>query len=223
MTDAPAFRLYGFWRSMAAYRVRVALNLKGVAVEEIALDLDAGDQFAPDFLAINPEGAVPALVEPGRPAITQSMAILEYLEERFTQPPLLPADLEGRARVRSLAALVVSDTHPLIVPRARTYLTQVAGLDAAAARAWGVHWITRGLAMLEARLARDPETGLFSHGDAPTFADLALASLAVPAQTLGFDLAPYPTVSRIVAACADVPAFAAAHPSRQVGAPQRRA
>jgi maleylacetoacetate isomerase len=221
MPDAPTFRLYGFWRSMAAYRVRVALNFKSVAVEEVALDLDAGDQFAPDFLAINPEGAVPALVEAGRPAITQSMAILEYLEERFPMPALLPADLEGRARVRSLAALVVSDTHPLIVPRARAYLTQVAGLDAAAARAWGVHWITRGLATLETRLARDAETGAFSHGDAPTFADLTLASLAVPAQALGFDLAPYPTVSRIVAACADIAAFADAHASRQPGAPQR--
>jgi maleylacetoacetate isomerase/maleylpyruvate isomerase len=221
MTDAPTFRLYGFWRSMAAYRVRVALNLKGVAVEEVALDLNAGDQFAADFLAINPEGAVPALVEPGRPAITQSMAILEYLEERFPQPALLHADLEGRARVRSLAALVVSDTHPLIVPRVHKYLAGEAGFDTTRFRAWASHWIGRGLGVLEARLARDPETGAFSHGDAVTFADLTLGSLAVPAQTLGFNLAPYPTVSRIVAACAELPAFERAHPLRQAGAPQR--
>lgn len=219
MPDAPAFRLYGFWRSMAAYRVRVALNIKGVAVEEVALDLNAGDQFAPDFLAINPEGAVPALVEPGQPAITQSMAILEYLEERFPQPALLPADPAGRARVRSLAALVVSDTHPLIVPRVATYLTSEGGFDQPRFRAWAGHWIGRGLSTLEARLARDAQTGAFCHGDAVTLADLTLASLAVPARTLRFDLAPYPTVSRIVTACEGIDAFARAHPSRQLGAP----
>jgi maleylacetoacetate isomerase/maleylpyruvate isomerase len=221
MSDTPAFRLYGFWRSMAAYRVRVALNLKGVVVEEVALDLNAGDQFAPDFLAINPEGAVPALVEPGRPALTQSMAILEYLEERFPEPALLPTDLDGRARVRSLAALVVSDTHPLIVPRVHKYLAGEGGFDTTRFRAWANHWIGRGLATLETRLTRDSETGAFCHGEAVTIADLTLASLAVPAQTLGFDLAPYPTVSRIVAACAENPAFERAHPLRQAGAPQR--
>src|ERR1700743_1717857 len=116
MTDAPPLTLYGFWRSMAAYRVRVALALKGLQAHEIAIDLDAGEQFAPDFLAVNPEGAVPALGEPGQTPITQSMAILEYLEERFPDPPLLPKDLRGRARVRGLAAVIVSDTHPLLVP-----------------------------------------------------------------------------------------------------------
>src|ERR1700760_3630651 len=121
MADRPKLLLYGFWRSMAAYRVRVALNLKGLEAEEVALDLDAGDQFAPDFLAVNPEGAVPALIVDGQPALTQSMAILGYLEERFPEPALLPKDLAGRARVRSLSALVASDTHPLIVPRVRTY------------------------------------------------------------------------------------------------------
>src|ERR1700761_8196982 len=109
MTDQPTLRLYGFWRSMAAYRVRVALNLKDLVAEEIALDLDAGDQFAPDFLAINPEGAVPALLVGDQPPLTQSMAILEYLEERFPKPALLPKDLAARARVRSLCALVVAD------------------------------------------------------------------------------------------------------------------
>jgi maleylacetoacetate isomerase len=216
-------RLYGFWRSMAAYRVRVALNLKGVAVEEVALDLNAGDQFAPDFLAINPEGAVPALVEDGQPALTQSMAILEYLEERFPEPALLPDDLAGRARVRSLCALVVSDTHPLIVPRVHKYLADEGGFDTARFRAWASHWIGRGLGALETRLGRDAATGAFSHGDRVTFADLTLASLAVPAQTLGFELAPYPTVSRIVAACAGLAAFEAAHPMTQAGAPQGRA
>src|SRR5580692_2614450 len=116
MTDEPMFQLYGYWRSMATYRVRVALALKGVRVQEVAVDLDTGEQLTPQFLAVNPEGAVPALIEPGQPALTQSTAILEYLEERFPDPPLLPRDLRGRARVRSLAALIAGDTHPLIVP-----------------------------------------------------------------------------------------------------------
>jgi len=213
------FRLYGFWRSMATYRVRVALNLKGVAVEEVALDLNAGDQLAPEFLAVNPEGAVPALVEEGRPALTQSTAILEYLEERFPEPPLLPADLEGRARVRSLSALVISDTHPLIVPRVHAYLAGEGGFDTTRFRAWASHWIGRGFSALETRLARDEATGVFCHGDTVTFADLCLASLAVPGKTLGFDLSPYPTVARIAACCEDLDAFARAHPRLQAGAP----
>ena len=213
------FRLYGFWRSMATYRVRVALNLKGVKAEEVALDLNAGDQFDPNFLAINPEGAVPALVEAGRPALTQSMAILEYLEERFPDPPLLPSDLEARARVRSLCALVVSDTHPLIVPRVAAYLTGEGGSDPAKFRAWALHWMGRGFSTLETRLSRDSATGVFCHGDQVTLADLSLASLAVPAQTLGFDLSPYPNVARIAACCEELDAFARAHPKHQAGAP----
>jgi maleylacetoacetate isomerase len=220
MPDQDPLFLYGFWRSMAAYRVRVALALKGVAAREIAVDLDAGEQFAPDFLAVNPEGAVPALVEPGQPPLTQSMAILEYLEECYPQPPLLPADLYGRARVRSLAALVVSDTHPLIVPRVRTYLTVEAGFDDAAFRAWSAHWVTRGLAGMEARLANDRATGAFCHGDSVTFADICLANLGLAAHTLRFDLGQTPTVARILKRCDALEAFVGAHPNRQLGAPK---
>jgi maleylacetoacetate isomerase len=198
MSDQSALVLYGFWRSMAAYRVRVALALKGLAVHEIAIDLDAGEQFAPSFVAVNPEGAVPALIEPGHAPLTQSMAILEYLEERYPDPPLLPADLHGRARVRSLAALVVSDTHPLIVPRVRSYLTAEASFDDAAFRAWSAHWVTRGLTAMEARLASDPVTGAFCHGDNVTFADICLANLGLAARTLRFDLGQTPTVARII-------------------------
>jgi maleylacetoacetate isomerase len=211
--------LYGFWRSMAAYRVRVALALKGVAVREIAIDLDAGEQFAPDFLAVNPEGAVPALIEPGQAPLTQSMAILEYLEERYPDPPLLPADLHGRARVRSLAALVVSDTHPLIVPRVRTYQTARAGFDEAALRDWSAHWVTRGLTAMEARLANDPATGAFCHGDSVTFADICLGNLGIAARNLRIDLGQTATVAGILERCDALEAFAKAHPSRQLGAP----
>jgi maleylacetoacetate isomerase len=223
MTDQPALVLYGFWRSMAAYRVRVALALKSVAVREVAIDLDAGEQLAPGFLAVNPEGAVPALVEPGQAPLTQSMAILEYLEERYPDPPLLPADPHGRARVRSLAALVVSDTHPLIVPRVRTYLAAEAGFDDVAFRAWSAHWVTRGLTAMEARLANNAATGAFCHGDGVTFADICLANLGIAARTLRFDLAQTPTVARIIERCDALEAFANAHPLRQLGAPKASA
>jgi maleylacetoacetate isomerase len=219
MTDAPTLTLYGFWRSMAAYRVRVALAFKGLQAHEIAIDLDAGEQFAPDFLAVNPEGAVPALVEPGQAPITQSMAILEYLEERYPDPPLLPKDLPGRARVRALAALIVSDTHPLMVPRVRAYLADHAGFDEAAARAWSLHWVARGLDTMEARLARDPETGVFCHGDRVTFADICLANLGVVIRASRIDMAGRPTVARIIAACDELEPFRRADPRLQLGAP----
>ena len=221
MTDEPALQLYGYWRSMAGYRVRVALNLKGIRAQEIPVNLEAGEQLAPEFLAVNPEGAVPALIEPGQPALTQSTAILEYLDERFPEPPLLPKDLRARARVRSLAALIVSDTHPMIVPRVRHYLMTHAGFDNAAWRAWAINWVRRGVTAMETRLAGDPATGGFCHGDQVTIADICLASLVVVAKGLGlqFELSDIPTVTRICARCEEIDAFERANPIRQVGAP----
>lgn len=219
MTGQPALTLYGFWRSMAAYRVRVALAFKGLQVHEVAVDLNAGEQFAPDFLAVNPEGAVPALVEPGQAPITQSMAILEYLEERYPDPPLLPRDLHGRARVRSLAALIVSDTHPLLVPRVHAYLAEHAKFDEAALRDWSFHWVARGLDAMEARLAHDPQTGVFCHGDQVTFADICLGNLGVVVRASRVDMARRPTVARIIAACDELEPFRRANPRLQLGAP----
>jgi len=219
MADDAGLQLYGFWRSMAAYRVRVALNLKGLKASEIALNLDAGEQFAPEYLALNPEGAVPALVEPGHPPITQSMAILEYLEEAYPQAPLLPADPHGRARVRSLAAVIVSDTHPLMVPRVRAYLNEHAGFDEAALRDWSIHWGVRGLAVIEARLARDAATGVYCHGDQVTFADICLTNLGMAMRAAKIDMSAYPTVARIIAACEQLEAFQRANPRLQLGAP----
>jgi maleylacetoacetate isomerase len=217
MTDQAT--LYGFWRSMAAYRVRVALHLKGIQVQEIAINLDAGEQFSPQFLAVNPEGALPALVESGQPALIQSMAILEYLNERYPEPPLLPKDLHARARVRSLAALIASDTHPLIVPRVRSYLSSHAGFDHAAWRAWATHWVTRGAAAMEKRLAADPATGDFCHGDRVSFADICLASLIIIARAIKFELKEIPTITRIVGRCEQMEAFQRANPLQQPGAP----
>ncbi|MFL5298678.1 MAG: maleylacetoacetate isomerase [Phenylobacterium sp.] len=219
MSDEPMTVLYGFWRSMAAYRVRVALALKGVAVREVAINLDAGEQFAPEFVAVSTDGVVPALVEPGRPPLTQSMAILEYLEERYPDPPLLPVDPHGRARVRSLAFLVAGDTHPLLTHRVTSYLRQTAGLDEAAARAWSAHWVRRGLFAAEARLADHPDTGDFCHGDRATFADICLVNLGIAARNGGFDLSAVPTVARILARCETLEAFQRADPRRQIGAP----
>jgi maleylacetoacetate isomerase len=219
VTESSDLTLYGFWRSSATYRVRVALSLKGVQVHETMVNIDAGEQFGAEFQAVNPEGALPALIVPGHPPLTQSVAILEYLEERYPRPPLLPADPHGRARVRSLAGLMVSDTHPLIVPRVKKYLTEVAGLDAAAWRAWQVNWFTRGFQAMEARLAGDPATGQFCHGDAPTVADICLASVVAVARVFKIEVARIPTVDGIMARCEAIEAFARANPMRQDGAP----
>ncbi len=223
MAEQPKLQLYAFWRSSATYRVRVALNLKGVTAEETLIDLDAGQQLSAEFLAVNPQGAIPALVEPGHAPLTQSVAILEYLEERFPQPPLLPSDPYSRARVRSLAATMAGDTHPLIVPRVKKYLTGTAGFDDAAWRAWQVNWFTRGFEAMEARLAADDATGTFCHGHKPTMADICLASVVVVARVFKVEVANIPTIERIMASCEELDAFARANPMRQVGAPGRGA
>lgn len=204
-------QLYTYWRSMAAYRVRVAMALKGLCVEEIPLDILAGDQFRAEFIELNPEGAVPALVEGREPALTQSMAILEYLEECWPQPPLLPPDPRGRARVRSLCAVIVSDTHPLLVPRVRSYLREH-GFNEEAGREWSSHWMTRAARVIEARLARDTETGAFCHGEQVTLADICLASLFTLGKAAGFTLDDAPTIEPILRRCEATEAFQNAMP-----------
>jgi maleylacetoacetate isomerase len=212
--------IYGFWRSNAMYRLRVALNLKGIPYREIPVNLDAGEQHAPDFLARNPMGAVPALVEGDLPPLTQSLALLEKLEELHPEPPILPRDPRGRARVRALAATVASDTHPLIVPRVRTYLTTKAGFDADAFRAWVSHWVGQGLSGLEANLARSPETGRFCHGDQITMADICVSGLVMIGRVFKLDVPSTPVLSAIVERCMAEDAFAKAEPSRQPDFPR---
>ena len=211
--------LYGFWRSNATYRVRVALNLKGVSYREIPIDLDAGEQYRPDFLARNPFAAVPALIEAGQPPITQSLALLDYIEDIHPAPPLLPPDARGRARVRAIAADVACDSHPLIVPRVKKYL-EGSGFDDATYGEWRRHWITTGLQGIEAKLAKSPETGRFCHGDAITVADICLAGLVVLQRLFKFDVPNIPTVTRIGDACFAEDAFAKADPLKQPGAPK---
>ena len=210
--------LYGYWRSAASYRVRVALNFKGVPVHEIPINLDTGEQFDPAFLALNPQGALPALVEPGEPPLTQSLAILEYLEELQPEPPLLPKDLRGRARVRSIAAAIAADSHPLIVPRIRHYLMDREGFDHARWRAWQTHWFGTGLRTVEARLG-DGLSGTFCHGDTPSFADLAVMSCVMGVRTFKLEIGILPHVERITASCLALDEFQRADPTRQVDSP----
>ena len=219
MTDQPSYDLYAFWRSSATYRVRVALNLKGLSAKEHYIDLDAGEQRSDAFLKINPLGAIPALIVPGQAPLTQSLAILEYLDETVPNPPLLPGDALGRARVRSIAAGLAADTHPLIVPRVRRYLTTVGGFDDAAWRAWQIQWFTTGLQALEKRLATEAGTGLYCHGDAITIADILLLSIVAVMRVFKISVADIPTVDRIVALCEGHDAFVRAAPFKQVGAP----
>lgn len=223
-TNATRFELFSFWRTSATYRVRVAFNLKGVKPAERNVNLDAGEQRSEGFLKVNPMGAVPALVDsdPGQSPtpLTQSLAILEFIDESFPTPALLPADAHGRARVRSLAAMLAADTHPLITPRVKKYLLTTGGFDDDAWRAWQIHWFTTGLQALEQRLVNEPGTGTFCHGNMPTMADICVASIVVVMRIFKIDVPDIPTVMRVMAACEQLDGFAAADPSRQVGAPK---
>jgi maleylacetoacetate isomerase len=219
MPDQPNFELYVYWRTSAGYRVRVALNLKGMKATEHFINLDAGDQRSEAYLAINPLGGVPALVVDGGPVLTQSLAILEYLDEIAPTPPLLPADPIGRARVRSICSMLAADTHPFITPRVRQYLTTNASFDLVQWKAWQTHWFTTGLQAVEQRLANDPATGTFCHGDTVTMADIVLASIPAVMQVFGIAVAGIPTVDRILAECWAAEAFQQAAPMKQVGAP----
>ena len=210
-------KLYTYFRSSAAYRVRIALNLKGLDYEAQPVHLlrDGGQHLADAYRAVNPSTLLPTLVDDDGAVIGQSLAILEYLEETRPQTPLLPADPAGRARVRALALTVVADTHPLGNLRVLKYIKGEMGLSEEVKLEWHRHWLRGGLETLEAMLAGDGRTGVYSHGDAPTLADCCLVPQVFNAQRFEVDMAPYPTVVRINAACAALPAFQQAHPSQQ--------
>jgi maleylacetoacetate isomerase len=212
-------KLFSFWRSLATYRVRIALNLKGLAPdEEVDINLMKGAQRDAGFRAVNPMMALPALVDGDGPLLFESLAIIEYLNETHPEPPLLPNDARGRARVRGLAQIVACDSHPLIVPRVREYLEHELRIDEPARLAWCRHWHAEALAALEIHLG-GPQTGRFCHGDQVTVADICLASQAAGAQFFNVDLAAFPNVKRIADTCQQIDAFARAHPLRQKGAP----
>jgi maleylacetoacetate isomerase len=213
-------KLFSFWRSLATFRVRIALNLKGITPDEIVdINLMKGEQRSASFGAVNPMMAIPALYDGDGPVLFESLAIIEYLDETHPKPPLLPSDSRGRARVRGLAQIVACDSHPLIVPRVREFLEHQYKLDEPTRTAWCQHWIRAALAALETHLASGKETGRYCHGDAVTIADICLVSQAVGAKFFNADLKPFPTVTRIVDECLALDAFARAHPLRQPGAP----
>ncbi len=212
-------KLYGFWRSLATYRVKVALALKGLQVEEVSIDLLKGMQHQPEYLRVNAQAVVPALLlDEGGPALFQSLAILEYLDETRPQPPLLPKDPRGRARVRGLALIAAADGHPLVTPRIRTYLEKMLNVEEQKRNEWLAHWSLKALEAIESHLG-ERETGKFCHGDAPTIADICLAGQVIGA-TVYFkcDVSSVPKAMAIYAECMKIEAFSSAHPLKQPGA-----
>lgn len=207
-------KLYTYFRSSAAFRVRIALNLKGLACEPAFVHLARGEHRASAYAALNPQALVPALEDAGR-LFTQSLAILEYLEETHPRPPLLPADAAGRARVRSLALLVACEIHPLNNLRTLQYLKRALGRSEEQLNAWYRHWIADGFSRFEADLASARGAGRFCHGEAPTMADCCLVPQVFNAQRYQCDTTPYPTVMQIHAECMKLDAFERAQPARQ--------
>jgi maleylpyruvate isomerase len=207
-------KLYSYFRSSAAYRARIALNLKGLAYDYVPVHLRKGEQRADAYRAINPQALVPALVDE-RGTFVQSLAIIEYLEERYPQPPLLPKSAEARARVRAIALAISCDIHPLDNTRVVQYLTRTLEVTEEQKDTWYRHWIDLGLNALEKQIAADPATGEFCHGATPTLADICLVPQLANARRAAIPLEAYPTLVRIESACLALPAFAAAAPAQQ--------
>lgn len=209
-------KLYSYFRSSAAYRVRIALNLKGLPYETVAVHLlrQGGEQLLPEYRRLNPTALVPTLVD-GDLALGQSMAILEYLEETHPEPALLPADAAGRARARAIAQTIACDIHPLDNLRVLKYLKHEMKVSEESKNAWYRHWVELGLAGVEGMLAGSAATGEFCHGDRPSFADLCLVPQVANARRFECDLSAMPTIVRIDARCQELEAFRQAAPANQ--------
>ena len=207
-------KLYSYFRSSAAYRARIALHLKGLAFDYVPVQLRKGEQDAQAYRALNRQALVPTLID-GDTAVTQSLAIIEYLDELHPEPPLLPSTPAARARVRAIALAICCDMHPLNNLRVLRYLVHTLNIGEEAKDAWYRHWIDTGLAALEAQLAADAATGTFCHGDVPTMADVCLVPQLANARRANIPLDGYPTLLRIDATCRALDAFARAAPDRQ--------
>jgi maleylpyruvate isomerase len=210
-----SIQLYGFWRSIASFRVRVALRLKNLPFEETSVDILSGDQFKPGYDAVNPEHVVPTFVHDGH-SLFQSMAIMEYLDDIKPTPRLLPEDVKERAYARSLALMTIADAHPLVVPRVRNHLAKAFGADAKAIENWGKHWTAEGLSTYERLLTRRPPAS-FALGAQPGLADICIAGQVVGAHFLKIELAAFPVVAGLAERCFKMPEFAASHPFEQPG------
>jgi maleylpyruvate isomerase len=208
--------LYGYALSSASYRVRIALALKGMDATSVPKDLRAGEQQLADFLRLNTQGFVPTLTLSDGAVLTQSVAIIEYLDEIRPDPALLPAQPLARARVRALTQAIVCDVHPLNNLRVLKYLENDLHLDKDTRDAWYKHWVQLGFEALERWLVRDSDTGRYCHGDAPTMADVCLVPQVFNARRFAVNLDPYPRIVDIDAACRELPAFKQAAPERQV-------
>lgn len=208
-------KLIGYFRSSAAFRVRIALNIKGIEVEHASRHLRKGEQGTPDYVALNPQKLVPTMVLDDGDVLTQSLAIIEYLEETFPEPALLPKGPVDRARARALALIVSADIHPIQNLRVMGYLRTKFGQTEESAFAWSRHWIETGFGAYEASVANNSRTGAFSQGDTPTIADLCLVPQVFNASRFKVDMKEFPTVQRIYENCMKQPAFDAAQPAKQ--------
>ena len=217
---AETLQLYSYWRSSAAYRVRIGLNLKGLAYDIIPVHLvrEGGEQHSAQFREINPQQLIPVL-QHGNRHLRQSLAILEYLDEVWPQPALLPSTARERQRVRALALLIACDIHPLNNLRVLQYFEQEWNVPQPERDEWVRHWITEGLTAAEAMLVDHPSTGTYCEGNLPSLADCCLVPQLYNARRFGVDVATYPTLQRIEKACLALPAFDAARPERQPDAP----
>lgn len=214
-TSSPGLKLHNYYLSSASFRVRIALNLKGLSYEYVSHHLRRAEHRTADFLSINPHGLVPALELGHGDVLTQSVAMMEYLEEVYPEIPLLPADAMGRARVRAIVNAVACDIHPLNNLRVLNYLKGPLGHSQDEVDLWYRHWVVTGFGPLEQDLAGSPHTGRFCHGDSPTLADAVLVPQIFNARRFNVDLTPYPTITRILEACMALPAFADAAPDQQ--------
>ena len=211
-----AIKLYSYWRSSACYRVRIALNLKGLVFETLPVHLlrDRGQQHAAAFREVNPQQMIPVLMHGGR-ALRQSLSIMEYLDETWGNKPLLPSVARERQRARAIAQIIACDIHPLGNLRVLQYLEQELGATAEQRENWSRRWVQSGLEVVERELTDNPATGSFCEGESPTIADCCLVPQAYNATRIGVDLAGYPQIARINALCLAMPEFAAARPEMQ--------
>jgi maleylacetoacetate isomerase len=214
LTQNPKLSLHGYYRSSASFRVRIALNLKGLQYQNFFYHLRKGEQRSECYRALNPQGLVPSLQVDGQ-ILTQSLAIIEYLDEVYPRPPLLPADPIARAKVRAIAQLIACDIHPINNLRVLEYLRVEHSESEATVRRWYAHWVEEGFAALESQLEADPTAAAFCHGDSPGLADICLVPQVVNARNLAIDLTAYPNLVRIADGALALPAFASAHPRNQ--------